>query len=204
MKHRKHILAACALLFLFVCVTTVVPVVHASSPPDWIEQNIGVGGQMFAINDWGTFYGINARAWSEDKFGFEVGWSRWSESSTNWGVTYKKSWNIIPVSALHTLTHADFAGVYIRPYIGGGFNIASLSHSFSGSGVGQATETETALGLQGFAGAEVTFKAIPSLSFGGDFGIYRFGGDINRGPMTHVYIGSRFLVNYYLPLKVRF
>ena len=197
MKQRKYLSKICALLFL-TCVL-VVPAVHAeNAPPDGISQQIGVGFKVLAGDAFdGTAIGANARFWTESNFGFEVGWVRDSGgvkgSSEGVSVGVSAHFDVIPVSALYTLTHVDTESVYIRPYVGAGFNIARLSASVSVSGYGEsasASDSATKVGGQGFAGAEFTFKQVPKLSFGGDIGIHRFAGDSG--------FAVEFQVHYYL------
>ena len=195
MKQRKYLSKICALLFL-TCVL-VVPAVHAeNAPPDGISQQFGVGFKVLAGNGL-TAVGANARFWTESNLGFEVGWARDGEgvsgSADGVSVGVSAHLDVIPVSALYTLTHVDTESVYIRPYVGGGINIARLSASASASGYGEsasASASTTKVGGQGFAGAEFTFKQVPKLSFGGDIGIHRFAGDSG--------FAVGFQVHYYL------
>jgi len=194
MKHRKYLLKTCVLLLLFVCASAAPSVYAQDGPPE--SQKFGVGFKVLAGNDV-TAIGANARFWTESPLGFEVGWARDSEgiSASADGISVDASAHIdvIPMSALYTLTHVNTESVYIRPYVGGGINIARGSFSAGASGYGGSSSVSvsaTKVGAQGFAGAEFTFKQIPKLSFGGDLGILRFGGNSGfaAGLQVHYYL----------------
>ena len=211
MQHRKHLLKICVLLSLFVSVFAA-PFAFADGPPSDIEQKFGVGLGVLAGNDV-TYLGVNTRFWSGGNLGFEAGWltDGESESRTMSGVRAEVSARVhlIPVSMLYTVWHVDTNSVYIRPYVGGGINIARLSSkvtvSYQGESISESA-SDSGFGGQGFVGAEVTFKAVPRLSFGGDIGYYRFGGknfnfdgsDAADLDWTSKGSGARFNITYYL------
>ena len=189
MNQAKLFLKASVLLVLFVCTT--VSAYAGDAPPSGVEQKFSVGFKYFG-GDGLSAIGVNARFWSESKWGFEGGWAR-DGNSVN-GIS--TNFDIIPVSVLYTLGHVDTTDVYIHPYVGGGLNI---THYSSNNGIRHADffsddyyapESQTKVGGQGFVGAEFTFKKFPKLSFGGDLGIHRNFGDtgFRAGVQVHYYL----------------
>ena len=213
---RKNLLILCSLLVLFACAYSA-PAAYAQDA--WESQHIGVGFKYLGVGEDKDFkkgalnlYGVNARVWTESKFGFEGGWLTWGESEKESyeGYSFELSTRIhmIPVSVLYTVAHVDAGGMYIRPYVGGGININRISVSGSVKYQEQSfsnTFSATKVGGQGFGGAEFTFKSLPQLSFGGDIGFHRIGiGDIDMEVFEEKVkginiskFGGSFQVHYY-------
>ena len=189
MNQRKWLLKTCILPALFVCVFAASSLY--AQAPFGIEQKVGVGLQLW--NSDFTMYGANVRFWSENRLGFEVGWVTNGESGSVSGYKMEFRTHMINPSLLFTLAHVDTNNVYIRPYAGGGPNIIYRKSNRDDDLTDYGKELfviGTKVGGQGFGGAEVTFKAVPQLSIGGDLGVYRFQNQTGRG--------LRFLVHYYL------
>ena len=189
MNKLKCFLKTCVLPVLFVCVFAASSL-YAQTPFD-IEQKVGVGFQLW--NSGINMFGVNARFWSEKRLGFEVGWVTNGESGRVGGYSINLRTHMINPSLLVTLAHVDTNNVYIRPYAGGGPNIIYRKSDRDDDLTDYGKEVfviGTKVGGQGFGGAEVTFKAVPQLSVGGDLGVYRYQNQTGRG--------LRFLVHYYL------
>ena len=192
MKQRKYFTKICAMLFLIVAFAAT-SVYAQGLPPYDIQLHFAIGFQYLNAGMIDGSPGINARFWSDKNVGFDVGWAR--NSIEGYGyvsgsrVDISINNDIIPASLLYTVYHGDTSVVYIRPYVGGGFNISRISASAEYAG-SSGSGSDTKIGGQGFGGVEFTFKAVPRLSFGGDVGYYRI----------HEAKGSagRFLINFYL------
>ena len=161
MKHRKHLLKICVLLSIFVCASLAPSAFAQGRPPSDIEQKIGVG--LKVLTSHGAVAGINARYWTDSNFGLEGGWMA------------RGGWNVIPISALYTMSHFETNDLYIRPYVGGGLNLNRWSSARWYSYWGTRSYSESSIGGQGFVGVEFTARAFPRLSFGSDLGIHSFG-----------------------------
>ena len=182
-------LKTCVLAVLFVGVFATSSLF--AQTPFGIEQKAGIGFQLW--NSGVNMFGVNARFWSENRVGFEAGWATNSESGRVSGYNMEVRTHMFNPSLLFTLAHVDTDYVYIRPYAGGGPNIiyrkSNIDERLTDYGK-EFFSIGTKVGGQGFGGAEVTFKAVPQLSVGGDLGVYRFQNQTGRG--------LRFLVHYYL------
>jgi len=165
------------------------PVSGAVDSP--VSQKFGVGFNVLFGGDT-AFYGANARYWSKIKLGFDAGWmmdadscAETDDSVENFSLKYRAY--VIPVSLLYAPVEVNAGGLYIRPYIGGGINIAHRRITTSGTpDVPNALFSETEIGGQGFGGAEFGFRAVPRLSFGGDVGGYGIFGAWDMGIRVNV------------------
>ena len=149
MKRRKYLLNTCVLLFLFVCASTAPALYAQDGPPE--SQKLGVG--FSTVYSDGGFFGFNVRSWTEDKLGWEAGYATRGSSYHYSTRDYSWRYHVIPVSVLYTLSHADYDSVYIRPYIGGGINIASFSSGYDSAwNIEGQRASATRIGGQGFGG----------------------------------------------------
>jgi hypothetical protein len=147
-----------------------------------ISQTFGIGlrlgGSHFGV-------GANARYWSQNRVGFELGYSHSSIGFPDVG--YDASVNQVIPSFLLALSKVDRPSCFIRPYVGGGitFSRSSSSLNLSSVGLGNNKDSVSNVGGQGFVGTELTFKKVPKLAFGADLGYYS-----TAIPFTGIKIGG--------------
>ena len=143
------------------------------SPNDDVERNFRVGMKVMAGKNSLVAYGPSVGIPINNKVGIESGLLTYgaSENYYGWGVSARAY--VIPASVIFTVANIDAEELYIRPYVGGGVNIAFASaRAYDGWGnYGSASDNK--FGGQVIFGAEFTFKAVRQLSFGPEFGYYR-------------------------------
>jgi len=194
MKQRKYFTKICAMLFLLGAFAATS--VYAQGPPPYdIQQHFAIGFQYIEPSGI-KMPGVNARFWSDGNVGFDIGYGRKSDDTLfrfiSSGEKIKLNVDLINASLLYTVYHGDTSVVYIRPYVGGGAVISRISTDVEDRLYDSDKEKMrlgTKAGGQGFAGAEISFKAFPQLSIGGDAGyMYAHG----EGEST-----GRFMIHFY-------
>lgn len=134
------------------------------APMATAPRTFGIGGQLGGF----TFgLGANARAWTADRVGLQLGYSRFSLIPGDSGLSVNQFGAV--VLSRFGEPEADDDLVF-RPYAGGGINLYRTTNNLL-SFIGESS-TETNVGFQILGGAEVGFRNVPSVTLSGDVGYY--------------------------------
>lgn len=128
---------------------------------------VGLGGQMSGAT---PGFGFTSRIWSRSRLGVQLDLSRSRLTSTS-SPERVESTEFAP-SVIYALPDYVTDSIWLRPYFGGG---AALTRSKLNAGTPEVTPsvTESAFGLRGFGGAEVTIPNLPRFAVSADVG-YRW------------------------------
>jgi Bacterial SH3 domain len=113
-------------------------------------------------------FGASARAWKQDRFGFQLEVSRHSFDSVDL-LSRATSTDIAP-SLLFALNDRVTDYLWLRPYVGVAGHLVHSSRTdliFT-----DVTESANTFGVRGFAGAEMSFSSLPQLALSADVGYY--------------------------------
>lgn len=128
---------------------------------------VGLGGQMSGAT---PGFGFTSRIWSRSRLGVQLDLSRSRLTSTA-SPERVESTEFAP-SVIYALPDYMTDSIWLRPYFGGG---AALTRSKLSAGTPEVSPsvTESAFGLRGFGGAEVTIPNLPRFAVSADIG-YRW------------------------------
>lgn len=128
---------------------------------------VGFGGQMSGAT---PGFGFTSRIWSRSRLGVQLDLSRSRLTSTA-SPERVESTEFAP-SVIYALPDYMTDSIWLRPYFGGG---AALTRSKLSAGTPEVNPsvTESAFGLRGFGGAEVTIPNLPRFAVSADVG-YRW------------------------------
>jgi hypothetical protein len=116
-------------------------------------------------------FGGTARAWRDDRFGFQVGLTRDAVTSTS-GAGQLTSILVEPALVYRLFDRvSDY--FWLRPYVGSGVSIRHQTLSGPATLVDTSASSSTT-GFRVFGGSEVTFAGAPRFALSVDFGYRRF------------------------------
>ena len=144
------------------------------SENDELEQKLRVGMKIMFGKNGRVAYGPSVGIPINNKVVIESGLLTYGENAYyySWGVDVSGRVYVIPASVLFSVANIDADGVHIRPYVGGGVNIAIATATAYGWGY-TASDSDYKVGGQVLFGAQFTPRTVPRLSFGPEFGYYR-------------------------------
>ena len=142
------------------------------SENDEVEQKFRVGMKILAGKNSRVSYGFSVGIPINNKIGIESGLLTYGDSYNYYEMGVSARAYVIPASLLFTVANIDAEELYIRPYVGVGANIA-IAKATAYWWDYSASASNYKFGGQLIFGAEFTFKAVPQLSFGPEFGYYR-------------------------------
>lgn len=134
------------------------------NPP---THKVGLGGQVSGST---LGWGASARVWTQRRFGVQFDLSRYA--LTNPALPGRVTTVRVAPSALYAFTDRVTDYFWLRPYVGGGFNLHRQTFSEPAAGIPSISEQK--MGYQAFGGSEVTFPTIPRFALSADVG-YRWG-----------------------------
>ena len=146
-----------------------------------IPHRIGLGGRM---GDSTLGFGASARALVGGHFRLQLEASRYAHTSA---LTQRRLTSVqFAPSLLYSLPDTVTDYVWIRPHLGAGFTV----YRSTSSGISTASDSvsDSRLGRQMFAGAEVAVAGAPRFTLSADFG-YRW----SQTPFDGVALGGRSL-----------
>jgi hypothetical protein len=127
---------------------------------------LGVGGLVGPMST----IGASARAWRDDRLGFQLALTRDAMSSDLAG-NRVTSMQIEPGVVYGLLDHVtDY--VWLRPYVGAALSFRRETLRFP-TATGAEPVSDSGLGLRLFAGTEFTFASVPQLGLSVDLGYRR-------------------------------
>jgi hypothetical protein len=127
---------------------------------------LGVGGLVGPMST----IGASARAWRDDRLGFQVALTRDAMSSDLAG-NRVTSMQIEPGVVYGLLDHVtDY--VWLRPYVGAALSLRRETLRFP-TATGVEPVSDSGVGLRLFGGAEFTFASVPQLGLSVDLGYRR-------------------------------
>jgi len=127
---------------------------------------LGVGGLVGPMST----IGASARAWRDDRLGFQLALTRDAMSSDLAG-NRVTSMQIDPGVVYGLLDHVtDY--VWLRPYLGAAFSFRRETLRFPAA-TGVEPVSDSGLGLRLFGGSEFTFASVPQLGLSVDLGYRR-------------------------------
>jgi len=132
-----------------------------------ISHVFGVGGLFGSMDS----FGATARAWRDDRFGLQFGFTR-DQMTSSVAAGHVTSMQVEP-AVVYGLFDRVSDYVWIRPYVGSGVSIRQQTlHDATPAG-GDTTST-TGAGFRIFGGSEFTFAGAPRFGLSVDAGYRRF------------------------------
>lgn len=152
---------------------------------------VGLGGRMNAEPKLG--FGATARTWWRNRLGlqFEMSRDRYDRVGAQGSIT---SIEFAP-SLLYSLPDSVTAGLWLRPYVGGGGSLYRATVNDPTVLVADIV-TEKGLGFQTFGGVEATFAGAPRFAVSADAG-YRWS-HTTLGGLEPDKIGFSFAAHWYV------
>ena len=142
----------------------------APSPAVYVDpptHHVGLGGQ---VNGATLGFGGSARVWTRRHLGAQFDVSRFAV--TNPALPGRATSVRFAPSVLYSLSDRVTDYFWLRPYLGGGFNVHRQTYNESGTpGAGLS---QRKFGYQAFGGTEITFPSLAQFALSADLG-YRWG-----------------------------